>query len=347
VGIGSGLLLGEIVEAVAVGVGRRRFDLQLDRASALADSFGGIVYETLEDVLADPGVDAVANLTIHHAHYDVVQACLVAGKHVFSEKPLCATYAQAATLVELAARNGVELCSAPITFMGEAQQTAMKLVREGRLGETRLAYAEVNWGRIESWHPNPAPFYDFGVFFDVAIYPLTLLTAMFGPVRRVRAFGRVVMPDRTALDGTPYRVNTPDFGVAGVEFESGLLARVTASFYAGSPAREQGSLELHGDLASLYLRHWDRFDAALEVADRGAPYAPVQLVRTPFEGTEWGRGLVELADALQTERTPRSRATHAAHVVEIIEATMRAIDEEATVEVHSRFDRPSPMDWAL
>jgi predicted dehydrogenase len=322
-------------------------DLEMDRARGLADRFGGTVYETLADVVTDPDVDVVVNLTIHHAHFDVVRTCLAGGKHVFSEKPITASYREAAELVAMADLNGIHLCSAPITYMGEAQQTAMKLVRNGRLGETRVAYAEVNWSRIESWHPNPAPFYDFGVFFDVAIYPLTLLTATFGAVRRVQAFGRVVMPDRKTLDGSGFEVTTPDFGVAGVEFESGLLARVTASFYVGSPAREQGSLELHGDRASLYLRHWDQFESPLDVADRGEPYAPVDLVREPFEGTEWSRGLVELADAIRSGRTPRSKATHAAHVIEIIEAIMRSIEEEKSIAVESDFAAPAPMEWAL
>ena len=79
----------------------------------------------------------------------------------------------------------------------------------------------MNWGRIESWHPAPAPFYDVGVIVDVGVYPLTLVTSMFGPARAVRAWGWELLPDRTALDGIPFRIGSPDLIVAAVELESG------------------------------------------------------------------------------------------------------------------------------
>ena len=78
----------------------------------------------------------------------------------------------------------------------------------------RAVYAEVNWGRIETWHPAPAPFFDVGVMVDVGVYPLTLVTSMLGPARTVRAWGWELMPDRVALDGSPFRIGSPDLIVA-------------------------------------------------------------------------------------------------------------------------------------
>lgn len=162
-------------------------DIEVSRAKELTDKYGGKVYETLEDVLADPAVEVVVNLTIHHVHYEVVSTCLNAGKHVHSEKPLAGTAAEAQELVQLAEEKGLRLSCAPTTWLGEAQLTGWKCVREGKIGTPRVAYAEVNWGRIESRHPNPAPFYAVGPVYDVAVYPLTLLTSWFGPAKRVIA----------------------------------------------------------------------------------------------------------------------------------------------------------------
>src|SRR6478736_5174689 len=103
---------------------------------------------------------------------------LEAGRHVYSEKPLALHPIEARTLVELARSRGLRLGCSPSTFLGEAQQTATALVRSGRLGTVRAIYAEVDWGRIETWHPAPAPFYDVGALFDVGVYPLTLATTM-------------------------------------------------------------------------------------------------------------------------------------------------------------------------
>lgn len=99
----------------------------------------------------------------------------------------------------------------------------------------RVALAEVMWGRSESWHPNPEPFYEGGVVGDVAVYPLTLLTAWFGAVRKVLASAHLVHPDRVTKESRPFSITTPEFQVIVLTFASGLVARVTASFTVASP----------------------------------------------------------------------------------------------------------------
>ena len=67
-------------------------------------------------------------------------------------------------------------------------------------------------GAIETWHPRPAPFYAIGPMADVGVYPLTYLTAIFGPARHVTAHGQVVYPDRLTTSGEPFAVGAPDSG---------------------------------------------------------------------------------------------------------------------------------------
>src|SRR5690606_761425 len=113
----------------------------------------------------------------HTAHARVTEQCLLAGKHVYSEKPLALDYAAARRLVALAERRGLRLGCAPATFLGEAHQTAWKLVRRGRIGPIRVIYAEANHGRIEWYHPAPEPFFAIGPMWDVGVYPITAITA--------------------------------------------------------------------------------------------------------------------------------------------------------------------------
>ena len=108
-------------------------DLLPARAAALADRFGGTAYPSLEALLADDGVELVVNLTAPQAHAAVTSASLEAGKHVHTEKPVALRYEEARELGDLAARRGVRLSCAPATFLGEAIQTAWKLVRAGAL----------------------------------------------------------------------------------------------------------------------------------------------------------------------------------------------------------------------
>ncbi len=326
-------------------------DLEFERAETLAAEYGCRAYPSTEALLADGAIELVINLTIHHAHTTIVTQCLEAGKHVHSEKPLSLTYAEAKGLVDLAQEKNLRLGCSPFTFMGEAQQTAWKAVGDGRLGVVRVAYAEVNWGRIESWHPNPGPFYEVGALFDVGVYPLTLLTAMFGPARKVLAYGRVLYPDRVTKENIPFHIDTPDFVVSAIELASGTLVRLTTNFYVGHHSKQSG-IEFHGDLGSLYLSSWQNFDAAVEFAELGAAelgtqYQPLPYLKTPYQGTEWGRAALDMAEAIKEDRPHRATGEQAAHVVEILEAVSQSLELGRPVEVHSEFRPPALMDWTV
>ena len=324
-------------------------DLDSTRAQEWAEKHGGQAYESLDALLADPAVEVVINLTIQHAHVEVVTKALEAGKHVHSEKPLAPTFAEAQLLVELAKAKGLRLSCAPVTWLGEAQQTAWKLVREGRIGTPRVVYAAVDWARIETWHPNPVPFYAAGPVGDVGVYPISLLTAWFGPVRTVTADGGILMPNRVTNEGTPFVVDKTDYAVALLEFSNGVRVRLSANFYVGDPADRRAGLEIHGDDGSIRTE-WFAATAPLEVGAFGEPYRPESLVREPA-GTgewycDWSAGVYELWKALRTDSAHPTSGEQAAHVVEVIEAVETAIQSGQRVELSSTFAAPPPLGWA-
>jgi predicted dehydrogenase len=319
-------------------------DVVPGRAEAFVAEYDGTAYATLDRLLADERIELVVNLTAPEFHSPVTRAALGAGKHVHSEKPLALRHAEAQELVDLAAERGLALGCAPATLFGEAQQTAWKLIREGAIGRVRIVYAEANWGRIEVWHPAPEAIYGVGAFVDVGAYPLTIVTAFFGPARRVQAFATTLQPDRTRLDGTPFRLDVPDWVVAVVELESGVLVRLTATFWVG-PGKQRG-LEIHGDDGSLHMATWGEADSRLELSPR-SDYAPVPLVREPFPGTDWARPLEDLAEAVEERRAPRASGSHAAHVVEILDAVRESFEGDGgAVEIRSEFEPPAPLEWA-
>ena len=321
-------------------------DLDAGRAAAFGEEHGCRVHASLDNLLADPEVDIVINLTVHHVHYEVTKRALEAGRHVYSEKPMTLRAHEARELVALAESSGLRLGCSPATFLGEAQQTAAAIVRDGRLGPVRAVYAEVNWGRIETWHPAPVPFFDVGVMFDVGVYPLTLVTSILGPARSVRAWGWELKPDRTTVDGSPFRIGTSDLIVAAIELEDAVM-RLTTSFYVGRPAKLTGGLEFHGDDASLALGSFQEFDAPVEVGRYGDTYEPVAPVRPPFQGTAWARGVADMADAIGEGRPHRASAQQAAHVVEILEGVKTSITTGGMpIGMTSTFAPPPLMPWA-
>lgn len=320
-------------------------DIDPARADVLATTIGCRTYPDLEAVLSDPGVTVVVNLTSHRAHVPVTRAALEAGKHVFSEKPLALRATDARSLDALATARGLRLGSAPIVLLGELAQTAWQTVRNGDLGKVRLAYADVNWGRIESWHPTPQSFYDVGPLFDVGVYPLTLLTGVLGPAVRVTASATTLLHERASGDGQRFRVEAPDFVVAVIELAGGTLVRLTTNFYVADPARQRG-VEFHGDDGSLWLSTWFTAEGRLEQAPLGEPYEEVPLIREPEVTMPWGAGVDELARTIVEGGPHVTNSAHAAHVVEIMEATLHSAQCGAPVEIGSRFPAPEPLAWA-
>ena len=319
-------------------------DVDPGASERLAAQFGGRAYASLDELLAADAVELIVNLTAPQAHADVSRQALAAGKHVHSEKPLALRHDEARELVELATRSGVRLSSAPATLLGEAQQSLWKLVRDGAIGRVRVVYAEANWDRIERWHPDPTALYAVGPLVDVGVYPLAILTAMFGPVRRVQAYATIVEPDRVRVDGRTFRLEAPDFVVALLELADGVVARLTATFYV--PPSKQCGLELHGDDGSLYLAAWDEFDSQIELQERGGEYRTVKPLREPYSGKDWSRALSDLAAAIAEDRPQSTSGEHAAHLVEVFDAVQTSLRDGGSVDVRSVFTPPEPLDWA-
>ena len=324
-------------------------DLDPERAVAFAAAHGCRAHATLDDLLADDEVDIVVNLTVHHAHYEVTKRALEAGRHVYSEKPLALRSSEARELVDLAVARGLRLGCSPSTFLGEAQQTAASVIRSGRLGTVRAVYAEVNWGRIETWHPAPAPFFDVGVLVDVGVYPLTLVTTMLGPARSVRAWGWELKPERTdrRRDAVPDRQPGPDR--AAIELEGGAVVRLTASFYVGPPGEGDRQHRIPRRRRIVGARQLP----GLRCDRRGRCRTARRTSRSPssgrgYRGTAWARGVAEMAGAIDDGRPHRASGEQAAHVVDILEAAAASIaDGGRRIEIASTFAPPALMPWAV
>jgi predicted dehydrogenase len=341
--VGAGVIAARYAEAVAA-VESLAFVGATDLVDGRAEKLGGAVYATLDELLADDRVELVVNLTAPASHAAVTRAALAAGKHVHTEKPVALRAAEAWELAALARANGIRLSCAPATLLGEAQQTAWKLVRDGAIGPVRVVYAEANWGPIERWHPSPEMLYEAGPLVDVGIYPLTIVTAMFGPVRTVSAYASTIQQLRRRKDGIAFELVVPDFWVATLEHDSGVVTRLTASFWV-SPSKQRG-LEFHGDAGSLWMPTWAEFDSRLQRTTDGEDYEDVPLVREPYHGIGWARALVDLVEAVTEDRPHRASAEHAAHVVDVLNAAEASWREGRPGSVTSSFEPPAPLEWA-
>ncbi|MFC6835529.1 aldo/keto reductase [Halomarina ordinaria] len=311
-------------------------DLVPERRERFAAAHDCAAAPDLDALLADHDPALVVNLTIHDAHAPVTRACLDAGVHVFSEKPLALDGETATELVELADERGVRLACAPGNRAGDAQRQTLRYLREGRLGEVRLADVTCNLGRTTEWNENPEPFLRVGPLYDGAVYPLTLLTGLFGPVERVlSAHSSLLLADHDH-DGEQFSVETPDHTVAVLEHADGTRVQLTASTYVPHRTREFNALELHGDDGSLYLDDTGdtgRFASPrVSFARLGRSYVPVPLQRAPAP-RDYADAVADFVRAIETGGDHPAEGERAAHVVRCIEAVERCAEGGGPVPV--------------
>ncbi|MEX1093129.1 MAG: Gfo/Idh/MocA family oxidoreductase [Acidimicrobiia bacterium] len=305
-------------------------DVDPDRAEAFAATHGGEAFPTLHDAIE--AAELVINLTIFEAHYPVSKAALSQRRHVYSEKPVALNLVHALELAELSHAHGVRLAAAPFTFLGEAQQTALDWVRSGKLGRIRLAYAEVNHGRIETWHPNPAPFYAAGPMLDVGVYPLTIMMAAFGPVARLSAHASTVLADRLDVNGTAFAVGAPDYWLVELEHASGTRVRLTVNFYV----KGDEGVEFHGDEGSLRLGSWFDPGSSLVFTPYEGQSTPVPTPEAP-EGIDWSVGVAELVAAIEEGQPSQLDRDRSVHLVEILEAAETSANTGSPVDLNTSF----------
>ena len=230
-------------------------------------------------------------------------------------------------------------------ILGEAQQTFFKALRDDRIGKPLVVYSAMNWGRLESWHGNASAFYTRGVgpLFDVGVYALTVLTTAFGPVKRVTGFGGIQQPRRVQQtgprEGESFYVETPDVVISGLEFESGVIGRLTASFLVGG-AKDGSGTEVHGESGALYLGSNHDFNCAVEIQSGGS-WAPLEYVAEPFGGVEWGRAVFDLADSLRTGSPQRATGRQALHVLDVCVSTLESIEHGHPVSTTTHFEQPA------
>ncbi len=297
-------------------------DLDLARAQALADQYQATAYADLDSLLAHSPAEIVVNLTIHTAHYAITKQCLQAQKHVFSEKPLALTAANAAELVAIASANNVLLSCAPDNAAADAQQLTASLLDADSIGQVRVVYADCSIGRVPLWNSNAKHFLNIGPLFDGAVYPLSVLIDNFGPVKRVLAAHQALLLPEQTQHGETFTVQTPDHATAILEMENGVQVRLTASMYTPWQSKHFYSIEFHGDAGSLYLGNCGNLawtDHAVELAPLGEAYAPVALAQAQRPRT-YGSAITDMAQALRGELpTYVATGTRAADVVAAIE----------------------------
>jgi predicted dehydrogenase len=327
-------------------------DLVLDRAAEQAQKYNVPKAYTVEELLADPAIELVINLTVPQVHGPIGLAALQAGKSVYNEKPLAIDRDSARQMLDLAQSKGLLVGGAPDTFLGGGLQTCRRLIDEGAIGTPVAAHGFVQNRGPERWHPNPDFFYQPGAgpLFDMGPYYLTALTSLIGPVRRVTGSARISFPERTIgsqpLKGTTIKVNTPTHIAGVLDFASGAVATLITSFDI-LPQRQVG-LEIFGTEGSMILPDPNTFGGPVLVHRMGTDGWPEQTILHGHTQNSRGIGVADMAEALRTGRRHRAHGDMAYHVLDIMHAIHEASATGQHIELSSTMQQPEalPVTWS-
>ena len=338
-------------------------DARLQAAQARAEEYGVPKACSVEELLADPEIEIVINLTPHLAHAEVGLAALKAGKSIYNEKPLAVYREEGQKMLSLAGEKGLRVGGAPDTFFGGAWQTARKLIDQGAIGEPVAAFACLQARRgPQPGRPRPSSpdgyvsfyrthFWEYGVTwsFDRGPYYLTALINLLGPVSRVTASARKTWEVRDDA-GTMVEVHAPTHVAGVLDFSNGAVCTVllTADVYGTNLPH----IEIYGSEASLRCIDPNNFGGTLYLRRPDSPdLIPVES-EFGYNENSRGVGVADMAAAIHSGRPHRASGEMAYHVIDVVNAFHDASRENRHVELASTCDQPAPLpaglaDWTI
>jgi predicted dehydrogenase len=333
-------------------------DIRHEAAEAKAREYGARAV-SVSDLLANPAIAIVINLTVPAAHAAVSLRIIDAGKHVYSEKPLAVLTAEARPLMRAAAVRGLRIGCAPDTFLGGAHQACRSAIDDGRIGQPIAGAATVLSHGMEHWHPNPGFFYQRGggPILDVGPYYVTELVNLLGPVKRVTAVAtkpsatRTVTSEPLAGQQINVEVSTTVNGV--LEFASGANVSLSTSWDVWKHGR--APIEIYGTEGSMLVPDPNFFGGEPQLSRRDGAWEPIDITPHPFgasnrvsrAGKEVADyriiGLLDMAAAIRAGRKHRASGELALHVLEVLQAFERSSAERQHVTIESSCERPEAL----
>jgi predicted dehydrogenase len=300
-------------------------------------------YTDYEQMLAETDAEAVINLTPMQLHYQTNRAVLASGRHLYTEKTVAGSVAEARELAALAAEHGATFVCAPCVMLWPQIVLAATLLREGAIGPVYSARG-LGFGGVPPWQGFPSdqsPFFarGGGPQRDMGVYPLHALTGLLGPARRVGALAgyaqrSFLVPDGP-FAGTTVPVEEPDNWHMMLDLGDQRIVAVEANNCArGTRAPELELMGLQGTLAlniidvgvPIQLQRGDGAWETIDVPRSGRASGPDHLL-----------GIAHLVECVREQRSPTLSIEHALHVVEIIERAAQGAEEGRIIPLETRF----------
>ena len=299
-------------------------------------------YPHIDKMLAGAPFDLMITLTDMQEHGRLNRQAILAGKHVWSEKPMANTYKEGKALLDLAKSKKLRIWGAPAVVNSPQFAFMSKAIQEGKLGKVSSAHA--HYGHLgPTWS---AFFYEKGggSMPDLGVYNFATLTGLLGPAKSVIAMTSIVTPERTVDNKGKIKVEAEDNAMVIMDHGKGILSHVQCGFNYFDPyghegkGQEKHTITIWGTKGNMGLvgYDWAPFGVDLAELDNEQPKRYV-----PDPGTYvWQQGATVIAESLITGVEPRINVEHALHVLEIMEAARASSAAGKKVMLQSKFKWP-------
>jgi len=321
-------------------------DINLKAARKCSKEYG-IKFLTVDEILKDQEVEIILNLTIPKAHYEISKKALLNGKHVYSEKPLAINLKDGKELLKISRRKKLYLGNAPDTFLGGGIQKSKELVEKNIIGKIKLGNAVFAFPGIQSYHPNPEPWFaklEGGPVIDMGPYYITALVNLLGPAKKVS--GRIINGSKYRTigigpkKGRKFKVNCPTTYLSTITFKNNTVIRLTLSFDV--IAHQRNHIELYGEKGSMIVPDPNMFGGSVftckKLGDNWKEFKTTKMhlgkinIRTqssranetPTNANYRGAGLSEMAYSIEKKRKHLCNGEISLHVLDIITSIMKA-----------------------
>ena len=339
-------------------------DINEENAKKCSETYG-ITACSVEDLLNDSEIEIILNLTIPRAHFEVAKQSLEKGKHVYSEKPMAVNFSEGQELLELSKSKGLYIGNAPDTFLGGGIQKSKELVDKKVIGKINLGNAIFAFPGVQSYHPNPEPWFakkEGGPVIDMGPYYLTALVNLLGPAKKVT--GSVVngVKKRTIGIGPrknkTFKVECPTTYLSTITFKNGTIIRLTLSFDV--IAHQRNHIELYGDKGSMIVPDPNMFGGSVYVCKNlGDPWKEYKTNKMPLgkinirsqssranesptNANYRGAGLAEMAYSIENKKINKCNGELSLHVLDIIQSTMKACTSGIPQKIKTTCKKPQP-----
>ena len=319
---------------------------------------------SVKDLLKDQEVEIILNLTIPKAHYQVAKQSLLNGKHVYSEKPMAINFKDGLDLVKIAKRKKLYIGNAPDTFLGGGIQKSKELLEKNILGKISLGNAIFAFPGVQSYHPNPEPWFakkEGGPVIDMGPYYLTALVNLLGPAKKVTGSIMEGVKRRTIGIGPKknktFKVECPTTYLSTIQFENGTIIRLTLSFDV--IAHQRNHIELYGSKGSMIVPDPNMFGGSVYVCNKlGDPWKEYKTNKmhlgkinirsqssraneSPTNANYRGAGLAEMAYSIENKKINKCNGDLSLHVLDIIQSTMKACKTNKPQVIKTTCKKPS------